>query len=78
LFVFGFGFISDLIQHKKRDPWPGSRYYHSAACVGYRGQHKRLIFSGGVASLACARYDDMWLLDPQTGRTSKVRIFLVN
>ena len=58
-----------------RNPWPGSRSYHIAACLGYGGQHQRLLISGGFCGLV---HDDMWLLDPQSGRMEEVRTELSN
>ena len=59
-------------KHKNGGPWPG-RSYHIAACLGYGGQHQRLLISGGYGSV---RYDDMWLMDPESGRMEKVRMNL--
>ena len=61
-------------QHKQGHPWPGSRFYHIAACLGYGGQHQRLLISGGAGG--DVTYDDMWLMDPQSGRMEKVRTAL--
>ena len=57
-------------QHGKGDPWPGRRGCHIAACLGYGGQNQRLLNSGGIGAVG---YDDMWLMDPQSGRMEKVR-----
>ena len=57
-------------QHKHGDPWPGRRGYHIAASLGYGGQHQRLLISGGIGG---GMYDDMWLMDPQSGRMEEVR-----
>ena len=48
---------------------------HIAACLGYGGQHQRLLISGsnGFGGIT---YDDMWLMDPQSGRMEKVRMNL--
>ena len=59
-------------QHKQGDPWPGRRSYHIAACLGYGGLHQRLLISGGADDTG-VRYDDMWLMDPQSGRMEEVR-----
>ena len=48
---------------------------HIAACLGYGGQHQRLLIGGGAGS--GVTYDDMWLMDPQSGRMEKVRMNLV-
>ena len=58
-------------QNEEGDPWPLSRFDHVAACLGYGGQHQRLLISGGFAGGRTAA-DDMWLLDPQSGRMEKV------
>jgi len=52
-------------------PWPGRRWYHIAACLGYGRQHQKLLVSGGFVDNVT--YDDMWLLDPQSGRMEKVK-----
>ena len=59
-------------QHKEGDPWPGRRSLHIAACLRYGEQHQRLLISGGVDGVG-ATFDDMWLMDPQSGRMEKVR-----
>ena len=61
-------------QHKERDSWPGKRGHHIAACLGYGGQHQRLLISGGFG--VGITYDDMWLMDPQSGRMEEVRTAL--
>jgi len=53
-----------------KNPWPGRRDYHSAACVGYGGQHQRLVIIGGRGDSVL--YDDIWILDPQSGSIEKV------
>ena len=63
-------------QHTQGDPWPGRRGYHIATCLGYGGQHLRLLISGGWGGLGVV-YDDMWLMDPQSGRMEEVRILSV-
>ena len=64
-------------QHKEGDPWPGRRCYHIAACLGYGGQHQRLLLiSGSDCVVGGATYDDMWLMDPQSRRMEKVRMNL--
>ena len=60
-------------QHKQGDPWPRRRCYHIAACLGYGGQYQRLLISGGYSCYIGVKYDDMWLMDPQSGRMEKVR-----
>ena len=56
---------------------PRGRGYHIAACLGYGGQHQRLLISGGASGDAggvSVRYnDDLWLMDPQSGRMEEVR-----
>ena len=58
-------------QHKQGDPWPGRRNFHIAACLGYGGLHQRLLISGGDGGDVI--YDDMCLMDAQSGRMEKVR-----
>ena len=71
-------FLIDSFQtwrkHKEGDPWPRKRWYHIATCLGYGGLHQRLLISGGEGG--GVTYDDMWLMDPQSGRMEKVRINL--
>jgi len=62
-------------QRIKGDTWPWKRYGHSATCVGYAGQHQRLVISGGIVSVT---FDDMWILDPQSGKMEKVGTALEN
>ena len=52
-------------------PWPKARSSPIAACLGYRGQHKTVLISGGDGGKVT--YGDMWLLDPQSGKMDKVR-----
>ena len=81
--VLAFYFFSQLVwfffqtwrQYKEGDPWPGRREDHIATCLGYGGQHQRLLISGGVGCNG-VKYDDMWLMDPQSGRMEKVRMNL--
>ena len=73
-FIFSIGYFQTWRQHKEGDPWPRSRNNHIAACLGYGGQHQRLLISGGAdVGVTC---DDMWLMDPQSGRMEKVRMNL--
>ena len=60
-------------QHKQGDPLSEKRSYHIAACVGYGGQHQRLLISGGLGDGVGVLHDDMWLMDPQSGRMEEVR-----
>ena len=64
-------FFQTWRQHKEGDPWPGIRSHHIAACLGYEVQPQRLLISGGAGD--GITYDDMWLMDPQSGRMEKVR-----
>jgi len=58
-------------QHKKGKPCPEGRVSHIAACLGYGGEHTTVLISGGYDGGMI--FDDMWLLDPQSGRMEKVR-----
>ena len=71
---FLFYFFQTWRQHKEGDPWPGRSWYHFAACLGYGGQHQRLLISRGAGGIVT--YDDMWLMNPQTGKMEKVRMNL--
>ena len=55
--------------HKISNKW--LRSSHIAACLDYGGQHKTLLISGGLNNTT--KYDDMWLLDLESGRMEKVR-----
>ena len=46
------------------------RWGHIAVCLGYGRQHKTVFISGGADG--DTTHDDMWLLDPQSGRMEKV------
>ena len=69
-----FLFFQTWRQCKEGDPWPGRREDHIATCLGYGGQHQRLLISGGYGDPVT--YDDIWLMDPQSGRMEKVRMNL--
>ena len=58
-------------QYQQRDPWPGMRYCHIAASLKHGRQPQRLLNSGGAG--AGETYDDMWFMDPHSGRMEKVR-----
>ena len=62
-------------KHNEGVPWPQNRCYHIAACLGYGGQHQRILISGGAYG-GVEMYDDMWLMDPQSGKMEEVRIAL--
>ena len=51
---------------------------HIAACLGFGGQHKTVLISGGSDQFNDVKYDDMWLLDLQSGKMEKVRRTLGN
>ena len=59
-------------EYEERDSWPDGREYHIAACLGYGGQHKTALISGGWNG-DDVTHDDMWLLDPQSGKIVEVR-----
>ena len=67
------------MQHKVGDPWPKGRSHHIAVCLGYGGQHKTVLISGGVGGFraSCKVHGDMWLLDPASGTWKEVRIIVV-
>ena len=60
------------MKYGDRDSWPKRRDSHVALCLGYGGQHKTVLISGGYKGTGVT-LDDMWLLDPQTGRMEEVR-----
>ena len=61
------------MQHKDGDPWPKGRSLHVAVCLGYGGQHKKVLISGGLG-VTDNVVGDTWLLDPVSGIWEKVRI----
>ena len=75
LSYFPFGNFQTWRQHKEGDAWPGRRSSHISACLGYGEQHQRLLISGGDSGVS-VRYDDVWLMNPQSGRMEKVRMNL--
>ena len=46
-----------------------ARCFHIAACLGYGGQHKTVLISGGLGMIIL---DDLWLLDVESGRWEEV------
>ena len=76
-FLFSLLLCQTWRQHQEKDPWPGRRDYHIAACLGYGGQHQRLLISGGGDDVG-RTYDDMWLMDPQSGKMEELRTALYN
>ena len=73
-FIYPTSYFQTWRKHEEGDPWPGLRWRHIAACLGYGQQHQRLLISGGGG--VDVRYDDMWLMDTQSGRMEKVRMNL--
>ena len=56
---------------EEENPWPERRSSQIAACLDHGGPHKTVLISGGWDG--DITHDDMWLLDPQSGRNEKVR-----
>ena len=52
------------------------RWGHIAACLGFGGQYRRLLISGGYSG--SMSYDDMWILDLQSSRMEEVRTNKIN
>ncbi len=61
-----------LVPSKPNNQWPEGRFGHIATCLGYGGQHKYLLISGGVGS-SYKTLHDLWLLDLQPGLWEQVR-----
>ena len=59
------------LQHSPGDPWPEGRSNHIAVCLGYGGQHKKLLISGGLNGPKVL--SDTWLLDPLLSEWKEVR-----
>ena len=47
------------------------RSRHIATCLGYGGQHKAVLISGGLG-VNIITLDDLWLLDLESGRCEEV------
>ena len=52
---------------------PEERSSHAAVCLGYGGDHPKLLVTGGWRSDLDA-LSDVWLLDVQSGRWREVRV----
>ena len=61
-----------LVPQQPNNQWPEERAGHIATCLGYGGQHKYLLISGGVGS-SNKTLHDLWLLDFQSGLWEQVR-----
>ncbi len=61
-----------LVTCKSSNQCPEGRTGHIATCLGYGGQHKYLLISGGCKSLSRILHD-LWLLDLQSGLWEQVR-----
>jgi len=58
---------------RKRHLWPVGRGDHSTVCLGYGRQHRRLLIIGGFGDDGTTN-NNLWLLDPMSGRMEKVRL----
>ncbi len=61
-----------LVSCKSSNQCPEGRHGHIATCLGYGGQHKYLLISGGFDS-SYKTLHDLWLLDLQSGLWEQVR-----
>jgi len=59
------------LKRKKKSLWPKKRSHHIAVCLGYGGQHKRVLISGGLG-ITDNVFSDVLILDPESGKWEKV------
>ena len=52
---------------------PVGRSRHAAVCLGYGGDHSRLLITGGL-SVGNKVLSDSWILDLQSGRWREVSV----
>ena len=55
------------------DPCPVRRHCHAAVCLGYGGDHPKLLITGGLDKDVTV-LSDAWVLDVQSGRWREVRV----
>ena len=55
------------------EPWPVTRDYHAACCIGYAGDHIHLLVSGGRGSDDKTQ-NDMWMFDLSLKKWKEVRL----
>ena len=56
-----------VLDKGERETWPVGRWGHAAVCLGYGGDHPRLLISGGVDK-DNRILNETWILDLQAGR----------
>ena len=57
------------------DESPLGRLYHSAVCLDYGGDRPQLLVTGGTDEDDV--FNDVWLMDVQSGRWKKVSLNIV-
>ena len=60
------------MKYEEKEPWPGGRFYHITVPLCHEEKHHRLLISGGTGGFGVTK-DDLWLLDPHSGKMEKVR-----
>ena len=60
-----------LLPHKDGVPWPKRRSSRGAASVGFSRSHSHLLW---IFDHLDEALDNMWLLDPRTGKWEEVSI----
>ena len=55
------------------DSCPVRRLDHAAVCLGYGGDHPKLLVTGGLGEDRIV-LSDVWLLDLESGRWREVRV----
>ena len=60
------------------DQWPKARNDHCACCVNYGEDHPMVLVSGGLDTdfEIATTLQDMWMLDVDSGKWTKVRMLI--
>ena len=61
------------LAHPEGEPWPVGRSGHAATCLSY-GSQPQLLVTGGLDKDDKV-LNDVWILDVQSGRWRKVRVY---
>ena len=62
------------MDNHEREPCPMARNGHAAVCLDYGGDHPQLLVTGGKG-VGNKILSDGWMLDVQSGRWRKVRVY---
>ena len=63
-----------ILDHHEKEHCPVGRGRHAAVCLNYGGDHPQLLAIGGVGG-GNRILGDAWVLDVQSGRWRKVRVY---